>query len=395
MGVTSEGVLAFPPATIGGNELVRGYQPELDVVRFLAFLFVFLHHFLTPIVMSSLSRFALADRVGSRVLLSLDEASAMGLCLFFALSAYLITGLLLGERKKNGNISVRKFYIRRILRIWPLYFFGVALGICIALLLHEKSDLFGFLWFLLFAGNFYGVVVGPLHNPMSPLWSISIEEQFYLLWPWAMRWFFRRGLSVCALIFIIAANITLFRFGQRHANTDISVWSNTFVHFEMFASGILLALAKKRADWHHPWTGCVLALAGPSLWFVACFVFHAKQPLEAGAASSGIALMIGYALIALGCAAVIQGFCIIGPSYMPRWVAGLGKISYGLYVYHLLAIEFAHACFASLHGLLQLVASVALAFLLTVSAAIISYALLESPFLRLKRRFETLHTRPI
>jgi peptidoglycan/LPS O-acetylase OafA/YrhL len=80
---------------------------------------------------------------------------------------------------------------------------------------------------------------------------------------------------------------------------------------------------------------------------------------------------------------------------MPRWAAGLGKISYGLYVYHLLAIEFVQACFRPLHGLQYLAASALLSLLLTMSAAAISYTFLEAPFLRLKRRFEIVHTRPI
>ncbi len=105
--------------------------------------------------------------------------------------------------------------------------------------------------------------------------------------------------------------------------------------------------------------------------------------------------MIAYALIALGCAAVLQGFCMIGPSHIPQWAAALGKISYGLYVYHVLAIAFAKAFFDPSRGLAYQWASAALAFGLTATAAVISYEFFESPFLRLKRRFEILHSRPI
>jgi peptidoglycan/LPS O-acetylase OafA/YrhL len=138
-----------------------------------------------------------------------------------------------------------------------------------------------------------------------------------------------------------------------------------------------------------------VALAGPALWFAACFFFHPKQPLAAGPATSGFALVAGFALIAIGCAAILQGFCMMGPSRMPRWAAQLGKISFGLYVYHVLAIEFAQVALSSLHGPLQIVVQLALALFLTIVAAILSYTFLESPFLRLKRRFEVVHTRPI
>lgn len=387
--------MAVPAASNAGNEQVRGYRPELDVVRFLAFFFVFIFHFTPPLHIGPYPLFAWSGPESWRVPLALVEACSVGLCLFFTLSAYLITELLLRERQNSGAISVRKFYVRRILRIWPLYFFGIAIGIALALLLHQRNDLTAFVWYLLFAGNFYCAAFGWLHSPMNPLWSISIEEQFYLIWPWAMRWFARRGLLICALVFLVAANTTLYIFGERHVDTGATVWPNTFVQFEMFAAGILLALARKPAAGRRPGLGISLTLTGPVLWFVACFFFGARQPATAGAARNGIELIIAYALIALGCAAVLQGFCMIGPSHMPRWAAALGKISYGLYVYHLLAIEFAQACFRSLHGFFFLAASGILSLLLTIAAATLSYSFLEAPFLRLKRRFEIVHSRPI
>jgi peptidoglycan/LPS O-acetylase OafA/YrhL len=368
------------------KESVRGYRPELDVVRFIAFLLVFFHHLL-PIPSM--------EQSGWRILLSLYESCAMGLCLFFTLSAYLITGILLTEREDRGHISVRKFYIRRILRIWPLYFVGIASGIGIALMLHRASDILGFAWYLLFAGNLYCIFFGWLGNPFVPLWTISIEEQFYLIWPWAMRWFSRRNLFLCALFVIAVANLTLFQLSLRNADTDRVVWANTLVQFEMFATGILLALAKKYLAWKNFSFGLLLAWTGPLLWFMACYLFHIKQPAAAGRASGGAEMMIGYALVALGCAAILHGICMIGPSSMPRWATYLGKISYGLYVYHVLAIEFSQVVLASLRGIASVAASGALALLLTISAAILSFNYLESPFLRLKRRFEIVHSRPI
>jgi peptidoglycan/LPS O-acetylase OafA/YrhL len=374
---------------------VRGYRPELDVVRFVAFLLVFIHHFFPPIAIRPEELAASTGRESWRLTLSLAEMCAMGLCLFFTLSGYLITGILLAERANKGVISVRRFYIRRALRIWPLYFFGIGIGIAIALLLNHREDVVGLTWYLLFAGNFYCAAHGWLHNPMNPLWSISIEEQFYLLWPWAMRWFSRRGLLLCALGFIAVANVTLYIFGHRHDDTDIKVWTNTIVQFEMFATGILLALSKPWNARHSFATGLSLALIGPILWFVACYGLHSKQPAEVGTAIGGAALVAGYTLIALGCAAVLQGFCMMGPQAMPRWAATLGKISYGLYVYHLLAIEFAKACVDPARGFWQMIASAAIALILTIAAAVLSYAFLETPFLKLKRRFETVHSRPI
>jgi peptidoglycan/LPS O-acetylase OafA/YrhL len=230
---------------------------------------------------------------------------------------------------------------------------------------------------------------------MSPLWSISVEEQFYLVWPWAMRWFSRRGLMICAIFFIVIANITLFILGQHHANTDTTVWYNTFVQFEMFAAGILLALAGKRLVPGGAVAGVILAISGMILWFIACFAFHAKQVSAEGLAVSGPSLVIGYALIALGCAAVLHGFCMIGPVHMPGWATNLGTISYGLYVFHSLAIDLAVALIRRIHIPCSGALSAALALALTILAAKLSYAWLESPFLRIKRQFEIIHSKPI
>jgi len=390
-------VLALSAEDTVGNKQVHGYRPELDAVRFLAFLLVFASHFLllSPTYQTRTNLFAFAGERGWRAQMALADTCNMGLCLFFALSAFLITNLLLDERRKFASISVRKFYLRRALRIWPLYFLGVAIGIGIALAGRQRNDVTGFVWYLLFAGNIYCGAFGFLHNPMTSLWSISIEEQFYLIWPWAMRWLSRKGLLVCAFVFIAGANVTLFVFGQQHVSTDVMVWTNTFVQFEMFATGILLALGKRFIAWPNPGMGLLMVLVGPILWFIANFVFHAQMPGEAGLAVTGPSLMFAYALEALGCAAVLQGFCMIGPSHIPQWVASLGKISYGLYVYHVLAIDFAHALFVSKRGFVAFSTSLLIAMLLTIAAAGISYTYIETPFLRLKRRFELLHSRPI
>ncbi len=394
MNAGSAGTESAPQA---GNQQVHGYRPELDAVRFVAFLLVFIHHFLllSSSYMNSNTFSAFAGQGAWSLRLAVGEIGAMGLCLFFTLSAYLITSLLLKERAKFSTVSIKKFYVRRALRIWPLYFFGIALGMAIALILHRPGDVTGFVWYLLFAGNFYCGIFGWIPNPMTPLWSISVEEQFYLLWPWAMRWLSRRGLIVCAVIFIALANTILFVLGQRHVETESKVWTSTFVQFQMFATGILLALSNKLAAFNNALFGLIFVLAGPVFWFVACFEFHVKQPAQAGTAISGLALIIGYGLVALGCAAVLQGFCMIGSSRIPRWLAGLGKISYGLYVYHVLSIDFSQALFSSKHGPMYFAASALLAMLLTIAAAVISYTFLETPFLRLKRRFEFVHTRPI
>jgi peptidoglycan/LPS O-acetylase OafA/YrhL len=345
------------------------YRPELDVVRFIAFSLVFLFHCFSFLTENASNW----KKMGS-----------FGLCLFFTLSAYLITDLLFQERQRTGSVSVKNFYIRRVLRIWPLYFVGIGAGMLLTNVTHRASDVVGFIWYLLFSGNIYCAMFGWPGNPMSPLWSISIEEQFYAIWPWVARKFSKTGMIVVSLVLILVANVTLFVFGRIHA-IDRVVWTNTLVQFEMFGVGILLALFKNKYVTRNLLAGCGLILFGPVLWFAASIQLNIKQPSPVVADSW--TLMGAYALITLGCAAILQGWCVLGPSRAPKWMAYFGRRSYGMYVFHLACVEFARLCVDPLLGGFHLAMFILLAFVLTSATAIISYEFFESPFLRLKKRF--------
>lgn len=147
------------------------YHPELDILRFFAFLLVFVFHITGASFTQGFS------------------AGAYGVDLFFALSAYLITEILLREHRAYGQFDLRAFYIRRTLRIWPLYFFFLAFTFVAAQsLLHTES----FPWraklmFLFFVGNWQFLLATPVHTIASPLWSVCVEEQFYLTWPLLLR----------------------------------------------------------------------------------------------------------------------------------------------------------------------------------------------------------------
>ena len=338
-------------------------------MRFLAFLAVFGHHVL--------------PRTGahSTLLKTASDAMAFGLSLFFVLSAYLITLLLVRERDQTGSIHLVPFYTRRMLRIWPLYLLGIGIGIVRALLhgvLQQQKT-----WFiaaLLLSGN----LIYPGAILMSHLWSISIEEQFYLFFPSACRNFGRRGMLLFALLLICLANGSLIHFGRVHADLDVRVWFSSFVQFEMFAAGILLAVAES----HLPrWSrlGSGIALGGALLlWFLTAGAFHLKT--IGAVAQSATSLCTGYALVAVACCLLIvavQGL----PS--PEPLVYSGRISYGLYVFHIPAIALitSHVPAAWMGAVLSLGVAYGLASL--------SYRYYEMPFLLLKRRFELIPTRAV
>jgi peptidoglycan/LPS O-acetylase OafA/YrhL len=148
------------------------YRPGLDVLRALAFLMVFIAHGLAwhlnkPTQIGAMAR-----------------AGEFGVCIFFFLSSYLITELLLREKRDTGTILIPAFYVRRILRIWPLYFAMIAASCLYGLFApaHAVSIAWTISLLLLFT-NWYTAGHGYPPGFLFPLWSISLEEQFYLLWP--------------------------------------------------------------------------------------------------------------------------------------------------------------------------------------------------------------------
>ena len=148
------------------------YRPELDALRFLAFVLVFMHHKLP------LGRLA-AGRESSPLIGALQGAQACGsygVSLFFLLSSFLITELLLREVDQKGCLSVGQFYMRRVLRIWPLYF--SVIGIAVLLGMHRVTPYvthFELLTLAVFVFNMYEAMHGFAMSWISNLWSISVE----------------------------------------------------------------------------------------------------------------------------------------------------------------------------------------------------------------------------
>ena len=146
----------------------RYYRPELDVLRCLAFLMVFTSHI---------------------------PFNAWAIPVFYTLSvieeAFLHTELLLREREDTGTIHRLAFFIRRMLRIWPLYFAVILLSVAGSFVYHRWTAPARFVVpYLLLTGNVATAHLGayPRNPLLGPLWSISVEEQFYLLWPLLLLW---------------------------------------------------------------------------------------------------------------------------------------------------------------------------------------------------------------
>ena len=164
----------------------RFYHPELEPLRFVAFFLVFLHHSM-PHEAAFYSRFGFGPAL-CLAASTLAIAGAFGVQIFLLLSAYLVTELLIRERALRGQVDLRAFYTRRFLRIWPLYYFFLALAW--AMQWFVPGQHLGWragLAFSLFAGNWWIIFVGFPSSVVFHLWFISMQEQFYFIWPAVMR----------------------------------------------------------------------------------------------------------------------------------------------------------------------------------------------------------------
>ena len=357
----------------------RFYHPELDVLRFAAFFAVFLHHAFPDSMTSWIA--AGAPRPLAALAAGVVRAGALGVDLFFALSAYLITELLLRERESRGVVNVKAFYLRRILRIWPLYFFALLL-VQPALQGWRPAERFApsdWTAFLLFAGNWACVAHGFGERSLSVLWSVSIEEQFYLSWPWAMRWGAEGIVRIAASLLLIATLARLLLLWLGVANPGI--WCDTFSRLDPIAAGAWFACVRHRRPGPLPLAtrAALLAAGAAAMALTGAFLNNTSWTV-----------LPGYPLVAAAAAAILAG--TLGPIPQPlRWAAFLGKISFGTYVLHravltLLGVPFEPR--AVLPG------TAAIALIVTILLASLSYRYLESPFLRLKERFTVVRSRP-
>ncbi len=373
-----------------GSPLAR-HLPALDGIRGLAVLGVAASHLFPANPHSGLQA----------IIHAIFAFGANGVDLFFVLSGFLITGILLDSLPDSAYF--RKFYARRILRIFPLYY-GVLGVFALAALAFGLNFHHELLSLALYLQNSYLIAHpirsygGPTSLPLSHFWSLAIEEQFYFVWPITVFLLRRRRrlLFFCGMSLIICP---LLRLGLlMHGINYFLIQSNTLCRADSLLFGGALALLI-RSQFHdrvlHS-TAWLLPLGLLAFMFMAAtyntkFVAQLSLgiPMILFAGNSAIAAA-STGLIALGLRSRhIGGFFSLQPM---RW---LGKYSYGIYVFHLILFSYlegpvrnAIQAHVTPNKGADVVLEGLLIFIVSITVAYLSYHLYEKRFLQLKRYFD-------
>jgi peptidoglycan/LPS O-acetylase OafA/YrhL len=299
------------------------------------------------------------------------------------LSGFLITGILIDSRRSEGYL--KNFYVRRCLRIWPLYY-SLLLFMFVLVPLLRPSEAHSIFerstpWWAypVFLQNFMVRIPTNAAGALAVTWSLAVEEQFYLVWPWVVRYCSLVQIRRIAIAVICLSPALRLYLSVHHVDT----YSNSFCRLDGLMAGALLALAIRAQDFFP--SRCIrsawiaLGIAAPSAFLAAAL--HASW--------------IAFSFTALASASFVYLAMFSSQKWFQlaltnRFLVYTGTISYGLYLLHKIPFDVAQAFHLDRHSLLVL----PIAILASYALAALSWNLLEKPFLRLKRFFESRPLRP-
>lgn len=374
------------------------YFKNLDSIRFIAALMVFLGHAVSP----SYKYLPIQNTILEK-LLNLISNGGTGVSIFFVLSGFLITYLLISEYELNLKISIKHFYIRRVLRIWPLYFLVVAFSFLIYPFLKSLIGMnnplgSNFLYHMTFLSNFDVINIekycyGSDAMSQNITWSVSIEEQFYLFWPLIFV-FLPRRLWVYSILLVIVGSI-FFRIINN--NDGIVLYFHTFsVLLDLSIGGLMALLIKsnKKIRLFFENSTSMLHITLFILSFFLVFYEGTLFSFNYGAALSRIFISFSFALI-ISAQAITKReskFNLGNMSFANKW----GKYTYGIYLIHPIAITIIDILVRTMHfpktNFINLFSIGAIGFVLTLFLSKISFKYYESRFLSLKDKFTTIKT---
>lgn len=403
----------------------KPYFEYLDALRCLAFIAVFYAHTGTIFTGGTLSNDFLLN-----VWKKFTVYGSYGVNFFFVLSGFLITYLLLKEKRDRGGISIKTFYLKRVFRIWPVYFITLLFATLALPLLISSSTynvftmtnptitLSAFSYFFLFIGNFYqGLGIGMGSLSIGILWSVCVEEQFYLVWPWVVKKLDIRKLTLFTILLISLSLLYKFIWAEDRIANYYLPWS---VGMDL-AFGALLGIFYFAKRQRQIVIGTIATLLASLIFIVAAVTLAYTQIADIATISK--LLVIKPALIEIlrllktpliDCVFVLMllffiqetraltkenkhpilKYIHITKKKINNSLIYLGKISYGLYAYHTICLMLVvHILYSS--GYLTTMVNRKMFFVTAISAltltilvAHLSSVFIEKRFLRLKDKLE-------
>ena len=322
----------------------------------------------------------------------------MGVDLFFVISGFLITSILLREHANTGRISLKKFYIRRALRIWPAYYLMI-LGTLLAALLiitvypaSKSSELVlrTIKWPAMYLTDMYTAYANTERCTLLHSWSLAIEEQFYLIWPLILCWNVKQAKRVAIVsIIAIAAWRTWLTY---HLPEGVIAMRRTYyapdTRMDQLMFGALLAFIVLNEKQFAILARLVrihsvqLAIAGiflTALYINVRWSGHIGNALGYSMSAFSIAMGLGYVN-------VVQPKWILA-ALESRPMVYIGRISYGMYLFQPFIVMGLRRVFGKPENAAESIALCMAAYLGTIIVATASYRYFESPFLRLKGHF--------
>lgn len=344
---------------------MRKNIPQLDAIRGIAILIVMLHN--------------ATHKDPELYLQRIFSSGWMGVDLFFVLSGFLITGILLDTRASADYF--KNFYARRILRIWPLYYFVLLLMFAvIPLAVPAAADAVfstrSSPWwaFPLFLQNFLLPHSAGAVASLGVAWSLGVEEQFYLVWPWLVRSCSPNRLRQFAVGVVCASPLFRLYLQQHH----VDIYANLFCRLDGLMAGALLACVlhsrKELPSRFNRLAWLALGLAAPlavatdtarNEWFV-----------------HSLAVIAAASLLYLALASSNRGLQALLTN---RFLIYTGTISYGLYLLHKIPLDALQMIWPHTHLILVLTLGIGGSY----AMAALSWRFLERPFLHLKHFFPT------
>lgn len=360
------------------------YFPNLNGLRFIAAMMVIIHHIEFIKTWFNVSN--------SYNVPSIEIIGKLGVILFFVLSGFLITYLLLAEEHTFCRINIRKFYLRRVLRIWPLYFLIIILALYIiphfhifALPIFDNNPVINnvMLFALLYATFFPNLGLAFFGNTSyaAHTWSIGTEEQYYLLWPIVLRFFKKNRL---VLMFCVILSYLLIAFILNSKFSDSLPYKNNFILFwssfniDCMAIGGIFAIILYEKLRFLP-----LILNNYLFYFVIILLLLLIGKgvyIPWGMHYEFYAVLFGITILNFAANPHIK----LSLEYKPLHF--LGKISYGLYMYHPICIVF---CLKALfYFKIYNTANMYLFCIVSIIViATLSYLYFESFFIKMKSKY--------